>query len=152
MRKKLDIHFSAVRFILDCAIGLNSCMYLHVDAWYVGLYYAYKKDIPNAVGSRTVQGLGEVISRRSFPHIVQCVEATARTCDLSVHRRQALPLAPEFCWWDLLMISISFKKRFACDFAGFLCSEILVIIYVFLINYGSAHTSGYFRVWLVNML
>jgi hypothetical protein len=40
-----------------------------------------------------VQDPGEVISGRSFPHIVQCVEATARTCDLSVHRRQALPLA-----------------------------------------------------------
>ena len=53
-----------------------------------------KKDVPSAVGSRTVQGLGEVISGRSFPHIVQCVEATAQTCDLSVHRRQALPLAP----------------------------------------------------------
>jgi hypothetical protein len=26
-----------------------------------------------------VRGLGEVISGRSFPHIVQCVEATART-------------------------------------------------------------------------
>ena len=53
-----------------------------------------KKDVPSAVGSRTVWGLGEVISGRSFPHTVQCVEATARTCDLSVHRRQALPLAP----------------------------------------------------------
>jgi hypothetical protein len=52
-----------------------------------------KKDVPSVVGSRTVRGLGEVISGRSFPHIVQCVEATARTCDLSVHRRQALPLA-----------------------------------------------------------
>jgi hypothetical protein len=51
------------------------------------------KDVPSAVGSRTVRDLGEVISGRSFPHIVQCVEATARTCDLSVHRRQALPLA-----------------------------------------------------------
>jgi len=50
--------------------------------------------VPSAVGSCTVRGLGEVISRRSFPHIVQCVEATARTCDLSVHRMQALPLAP----------------------------------------------------------
>ena len=53
-----------------------------------------KKDIPSAVGSSTVRGLGEVISGRSFPHIVQCVEATPRTCDLSVHRQQALPLAP----------------------------------------------------------
>jgi len=53
-----------------------------------------KKDVPSAIGSRTVRGLGEVISGRSFPHTVQCVEATARTCDLSVHRRQALPLAP----------------------------------------------------------
>jgi hypothetical protein len=48
-----------------------------------------KKDVPSAIGSRTVRGLGEVISRRSFLHIVQCVEATARTCDLLVHRRQA---------------------------------------------------------------
>ena len=48
----------------------------------------------SAVGSHTVRGLGEVISGRSFPHTVQCVEAITRTCDLSVHRRQALPLAP----------------------------------------------------------
>jgi len=53
-----------------------------------------KKDVPSAIGSRTVRGLGEVISGRSFPHTVQCVEATARICDLVVHRRQALPLAP----------------------------------------------------------
>jgi hypothetical protein len=52
-----------------------------------------KKDVPSAIGSRTVRGLGEVISGRSFPHIIQCVEATARTCDLSVHMRQSLPLA-----------------------------------------------------------
>jgi hypothetical protein len=35
------------------------------------------EDVPSAVGSRTVRGLGEVISGRSFPHIVQCVKATA---------------------------------------------------------------------------
>ena len=57
-------------------------------------YHSGKKDVPSAVGSRTVRGLEEVISGRSFPHIVQCVEATARTCDLLIHRRQALPLAP----------------------------------------------------------
>jgi len=52
-----------------------------------------QKGVPSAVSSHTMRGLGEVISGRSFPHTVQCVEATARTCDLSVHRRQALPLA-----------------------------------------------------------
>jgi hypothetical protein len=51
-----------------------------------------------------VRGLREVISRRSFPHIVQCVEATARTCDLSVHRRQTLPLAlgGPFNYWTVI--------------------------------------------------
>jgi hypothetical protein len=51
------------------------------------------KDVPSVVGFRTVWGLGEDISGRSFPHIVQCVEATARTCDLTVHKRQELPPA-----------------------------------------------------------
>ena len=51
-------------------------------------------DVPSAVGSRTVRGLEEVISGRYFPHTMQCVEATAGTCDLSVHMRQVLPLAP----------------------------------------------------------
>jgi hypothetical protein len=59
----------------------------------VGRSLTRKKDVPSAVGSRTVRGLGEVINGRSFPHIIQCIEATARTCDLSVHMRQSLPLA-----------------------------------------------------------
>ena len=33
------------------------------------------------------------------------------------------------------MISISSKKRLACDFSGFLCSEIVVSKDVFLINF-----------------
>jgi hypothetical protein len=52
-----------------------------------------KKDEPSVVGSRTVRGLEEVTSGRSFPYIVQCVEVTARTCDLSIHMRQGLPVA-----------------------------------------------------------
>ena len=59
------------------------------------LAFTAQKDVPSAVGSRTAWSLGEVISGRSFPHTVQCVKATARTCDLSVHRQQALPLAPD---------------------------------------------------------
>jgi hypothetical protein len=54
--------------------------------------FMYKKDVPSVVGSRTMWGLEEVISGRSLLHIVQCVEATARTCDLLVHRRHALGL------------------------------------------------------------
>ena len=54
---------------------------------------AGKKDVPSTVGSRTVRGLREVISERSFPHTMQYVEITARTCDLSVHMRRALPKA-----------------------------------------------------------
>ena len=33
---------------------------------------AGKKDVPSAVGSRTVRGLREVIRGRSFPYTVQC--------------------------------------------------------------------------------
>jgi hypothetical protein len=70
-----------------------------------GTWHWSKKDVPSAVGSRTMRGLREVISGRSFPHIVQCVEATARTCDLSVHRRQALPLHWHWSEWKKLLLT-----------------------------------------------
>jgi len=91
-----------------------------------------EKDVPSAVGSRTVRGLGEVISGRSFPHTVQCVEATARTCDLSVHRRQALPLAPgrPFCvlLWDALFFSSFWENATTGCLFHALYSHILLIL------------------------
>ena len=52
----------------QCIIPLFS-RYLHLTIHYI------KKDVPSDVGSRTVRGLEEVICL-SFPHIMQCVEAT----------------------------------------------------------------------------
>jgi hypothetical protein len=56
------------------------------------------EDVSSAVGPRTVRGLGRLLAGGhshsvQCVHIVQCVEATAPTCDLSVHMRQALPPA-----------------------------------------------------------
>jgi hypothetical protein len=57
---------------------MSSTVYLVLLSLIIGTHNS-KKDVPSAVGSCTVRGLGEVISGRSFPRIVQCVEATART-------------------------------------------------------------------------
>ena len=61
--------------------------------------------LPHCAGSG-----GGYISGRSFPHTVQCVEATARTCDLSVHRRQALPLEIQMSLHNPAAFYINFMK------------------------------------------
>jgi hypothetical protein len=72
---------------------MSYVVFYHVAKIELKTSLVHKKDITSVVGSCTVRGLREVISWKSFPHIMQCVEVTARTCDLSVHMRQSLPLA-----------------------------------------------------------